>query len=223
MVLITFITTPTQAYEAYNNIASLLILEEGDKETKSIITSTELIAPKEEVSTPSQEISTPETYDLCQIAITEVEQTNSIKPNLLTTIASVESGRYISSIGKRKSWPWTIHAQGKGYYLPTKQEAIAKVKALQSQGITNIDVGCMQINLKYHGNAFNNLDEAFDPKKNVSYSANFLQKLHQKNNNNWQKTAMQYHSKNFERGLSYKNRLETHYAKFIQTDTTSLF
>ena len=220
LVLISFITTPTQAYEAYNNITSLLILKDEVK-TQNII---EKALPTKEasLSDTSYTTSMPQNYELCQIAIKEIETSHHIKENLLTTIASVESGRYISKIGKRQPWPWTIHAEGKGYYYQTKQEAITKVKQLQTEGITNIDVGCMQINLKYHGKAFKNLDEAFDPKKNVSYSASFLQKLNKKNKN-WQKTAMQYHSKNITRGLNYKNRLETHYAKFVRTDTSSLF
>ena len=91
---------------------------------------------------------------------------------------------------------------------------------MQQQGIKNIDVGCMQINLRYHGKSFKNLDEAFDPKKNVSYSASFLNKLH-KRTNDWKKTAMQYHSKNIRHGTNYKNRLEKHYAEYIRTDLQS--
>lgn len=229
MVLVTFITTPTQAYEAYNNIASLLILEKEELIEQKIIE--KALPLKENLKTqikenlktqiPSTDIA-PKNYELCQIAINEVEQTHNIKENLLTTISSVESGRYIKSIGKRRAWPWTIHAQGKGHYYQTKQEAITAVKKLQKEGVTNIDVGCMQINLKYHGKAFNSLEEAFDPKKNVAYSATFLQSLNKKNNN-WQKTAMQYHSRNKTLGLNYKNRLETHYAKFVRKDTSTLF
>ena len=221
LVLVSFITTPTQAYEAYNNIASLLVLEKEELIEQKIIEKALPLKEDLKKQISSSDVA-PENYELCQIAISEVEQTHNIKENLLTTISSVESGRYIKSIGKRQSWPWTIHALGKGYYYQTKQEAITAVKQLQQQGVTNIDVGCMQINLKYHGKAFKNLEEAFDPKKNVSYSASFLQKLNQKNNN-WQKTAMQYHSKNHTRGLNYKNRLETHYAKFIRNDTSTLF
>ncbi len=221
LVLVTFITTPTQAYEAYNNIASLLILEKEELIEQKIIEKALPLKENLKTKISSSEV-VPENYELCQIAINEVEQTHNIKKNLLTTISSVESGRYIKSIGKRLSWPWTIHASGKGYYYQTKQEAITAVKKLQKEGITNIDVGCMQINLKYHGKAFNSLEEAFDPKKNVAYSAKFLQSLNKKNNN-WQKTAMQYHSKNITRGLNYKNRLETHYAKFVRNDASTLF
>ena len=224
LVLATFITTPTQAYEAYNNIASLLVLSSEELELAPLIPQSAPLLQKEEETTKisSPKVEAPQTYELCQIAIKDIEQSLHIKENLLQTIASVESGRYISKVGKRLPWPWTVHAKGKGYYFPTKQEAVSAVKKFQAEGYTNIDVGCMQINLKYHGSAFNSLEEAFDPKENVSYSANFLLKLNKKNQN-WQKTAMQYHSKKQASGLNYKNRLETHYAKFVRTDNSALF
>ena len=221
LVLITFITTPTRAYEAYNNIGALLLLEASDSKNQNqdvnLISNMTSIASSD--SSSSDLLS--QTYNLCSIAINDVEKSHNIKQNLLQTIASVESGKYISSVGRRLPWPWTVHAQGKGKYYKTKQEAITAVKQLQQKGITNIDVGCMQINLKYHGKSFTNLEEAFDPKKNVAYSATFLQKLY-KRNHDWKKTAMQYHSKNTRRGINYKNRLERHYAEFIRTDITSV-
>ena len=160
----------------------------------------------------------PEVYELCEIAADKAEADYQIKPNLLQTIASVESGRWNAEAGKRVAWPWTVHAKGKGRYYKTKAEAIAAVQDLQRRGVTNIDVGCMQINLKYHGTAFKNLDEAFDPQKNVNYSAQFLRNLYKRNKQNWTKTAMHYHSRNLRRGTNYKNRLEKHYAEYVRGD-----
>ena len=142
MVLISFITTPTQAYEAYNSLNLDL---------------------RQEMEAAEAAKAEPEVYELCEIAADKAEADYQIKPNLLQTIASVESGRWNAEAGKRVAWPWTVHAKGKGRYYKTKAEAIAAVQDLQRRGITNIDVGCMQINLKYHGTAFKNLDEAFDP------------------------------------------------------------
>ena len=185
------VTTPSVAYEAYTNSNLNLLQHEVEAE--------------------------PEDYEMCQIAVDEAQEEFGIKENLLQTIASVESGRWNAKAGRRVAWPWTIHANGKGKYFKTKAEAVAAVQALQAKGIRNIDVGCMQINLKYHGKAFSSLDEAFDPKKNAAYSAQFLRKLY-KRNENWKKTAMQYHSKNRRRGINYKNRLEKHFAQFIRQD-----
>lgn len=198
MVLISFITTPTRAYEAYNFSTADLMKEQQ-----------ELEAVKKQQ---------PQVFELCQIAVDKAEKNYQIKSNLLQTIASVESGRWNAQAGKRVAWPWTVHANGKGRYYKSKAEAIAAVKDMQQRGITNIDVGCMQINLKYHGEAFANLDEAFDPEKNVAYSAKFLRKLYKRNKQNWTKTAMHYHSRNLRRGTNYKNRLEKHYAQYVRED-----
>ena len=198
MVLISFITTPTRAYEAYNFSTADLMKEQQ-----------ELEAVKKQQ---------PQVFELCQIAVDKVEKNYQIKSNLLQTIASVESGRWNAQAGRRVAWPWTVHANGKGKYYNSKEEAIAAVKNLQQKGITNIDVGCMQINLKYHGKAFANLEEAFDPEKNVAYSAKFLRKLYKRNKQNWTKTAMHYHSRNLRRGTNYKNRLEKHYAQYVRED-----
>lgn len=197
LVLISFITTPTQAYEAYNSLNLDL---------------------RQEMEAAEAAKAEPEVYELCEIAADKAEADYQIKPNLLQTIASVESGRWNAEAGKRVAWPWTVHAKGKGRYYKTKAEAIAAVQDLQRRGITNIDVGCMQINLKYHGTAFKNLDEAFDPQKNANYSAQFLRSLYKRNKQNWTKTAMHYHSRNLRRGTNYKNRLEKHYAEYVRGD-----
>lgn len=209
LVLICFLTTPTRAYEASNQ-AWLTNTPQIER-----INTENLIGNQKTTHNNS-------TSNLCQIAIKKAETTYQIKNDLLQTIALVESGRWDSTEGKRVAWPWTVQANGKGHYYKTKQEAIIAIKQMQSQGITNIDVGCMQINLKYHGSQFSSLDEALDPENNVSYSAKFLRNLYQRNQRNWQKTAMQYHSKNLHKGINYKNKLEQHYAKYISTKT-SLF
>lgn len=218
LVLISFITTPTKAYEAYN-ISSLLVLElqQEEFEKQNILNIEQSNISPIKVSKEKQ----PQPYEMCSIAISDVEKTHQIKENLMQTIASVESGRYVSSIKKRVAWPWSVHSQGKGYYYQTKEEAIQAVKEMQKQGITNIDVGCMQINLKYHGSAFSSLEEAFDPTKNVTYSAKFLKKLY-KRNQSWEKTAMQYHSKNISKGTIYKNKLVKHFAKYIRNDEKTM-
>jgi hypothetical protein len=61
--------------------------------------------------------------------------------------------------------------------FPTKAKAIAHVRELQARGVRNIDVGCMQINLRHHPNAFPDLETAFDPEMNTAYAAQFLNGL----------------------------------------------
>ena len=150
---------------------------------------------------------------LCFAAAKEMERKHDIAEHLLVTIASVETGKYDYKQQQYVAWPWTVNAKGKGYYFDSKAEAIAKVKELQNSGIDSIDVGCMQVNLKYHKDAFANLEDAFDPKKNVEYSALFLRKLYKLRGEDWNAAAMAYHSKDPVRGEQYKLRLDSRYSQ----------
>ena len=213
LVALLVVTTPTRAYEAYN-ISNLIINHQ-----KQLLNVTPV---KERDASLNQKTTDADRADICGRATLKAEKDYQIKPELLQTIAMVESGRWDKTLNRRVAWPWTVQSNGHGHYYKTKEEAVAAVKALQAQGVKNIDVGCMQINLKYHGHAFKSVEEALEPEKNVAYGAKFLQKLYQNNGHNWQKTAMQYHSKNHTNGMMYKKRLEKHYAAYINS-AQSLF
>ena len=51
----------------------------------------------------------------------------------------------------------------------------------------------MQINLHHHPEACLDLDQAFDPKENISYAASFLSS-HYRQSQNWQQAIASYHS-----------------------------
>ena len=215
LVMICLLTTPTRAYEAYSS-SNLIVLrrfeielkQKEEQELKNLLLLT---------NETTQQTSVIDESDVCGLATLKAEQDNNIKPNLLQTIALVESGRFDKKLQHKVAWPWTVHANGHGHYYKTKEEAVAAVRLFMAEGVTSIDVGCMQINLKYHGQAFNSIEEAMEPEKNVAYSAKFLLSLYKRNGQDWQKTAMQYHSKNHAKGLNYKNRLEKQYAQSIHS------
>lgn len=130
---------------------------------------------------------------LCRAAIVSAEQTAAIPNGLLAAIGQVESGRRAPLSGAYLPWPWTVDADGDGHFYPTKAAAISAVRAFQAAGIRSIDVGCMQINLLHHPDAFASLDQAFDPPSNVAYAAHFLNQLHSETGN-WPEAAAFYHS-----------------------------
>lgn len=132
-------------------------------------------------------------WDLCGRHIAAAEQILSLPRHLLTAISRTESGRWSRERQAHLAWPWTVMAEGKGRYLPTKAAAIAEVQALKAKGVRNIDVGCMQINLHFHPDAFESLAQAFDPAFNVAYAAKFLTDLRAETNS-WTKTIGRYHS-----------------------------
>lgn len=121
------------------------------------------------------------------------EQVSDIPAHMLTALSVVESGRWDSDRQARIAWPWTVNNGGTGKFFRTKAEAIAHVRALQARGEWNIDVGCMQINLHYHGDAFDSLEKAFEPRANVEYAAKFLTDLYRQTGS-WTQAVSRYHS-----------------------------
>jgi hypothetical protein len=82
----------------------------------------------------------------CRSAVGAAERGSGIPPHLLAAISRVESGRRDPVTGDFHPWPWTVNAEGQGFFYDSKAEAIAAVRGMQAQGIRSIDVGCMQVN-----------------------------------------------------------------------------
>ena len=114
---------------------------------------------------------------LCQRAIQAAEREHKVPAGLLHAIGKVEFGRPDASGRGVTAWPWTINAEGQGRYFDSKEAAIAAVEALRARGVTVIDVGCLQVNLKHHPDAFPDLPTAFDPVANARYAGLFLKRL----------------------------------------------
>jgi len=142
----------------------------------------------------------------CRPAVDAAERAAAIPPHLLAAIAHVESGRREAFSGAVSPWPWTINVEGQGFFYDTKAEAIAAVQAAQARGVRSIDVGCMQVNLMHHPDAFPNLELAFDPQFNANYAARFLRELYGQTND-WGKAAALYHSATPEIGDEYRQKV----------------
>jgi Transglycosylase SLT domain len=143
----------------------------------------------------------------CNAAIGTAEAEYDIPHGLLHSIAMVESGRPITSLGDVQPWPWTINADGDGYFLQSKAAAIAWMKLAFARGVRFTDVGCMQVNLQYHPQAFASLDEAFDPAANAAYGARFLRDLHDKAGGNWNVAVGWYHSQTPDLAQDYREKV----------------
>ena len=85
-------------------------------------------------------------------------------------------------------------------------QAIAAVRDMQLRGMRSIDVGCMQVNLMHHPDAFVSLEAAFDPAANAAYTAKFLQQL-QKQSGSWLRATALYHFGNPELGAEYRSKV----------------
>jgi soluble lytic murein transglycosylase-like protein len=129
----------------------------------------------------------------CRDAAAIAEQQHGLPPGLLLAIGRQESGRWDAATGEILPWPFAVNAAGESRFFATRQGAAAFVAARQAAGVQSIDVGCFQINLRHHPDAFATLDEAFDPAANAQYAASFLTRLHAETGN-WEAAAGRYHS-----------------------------
>jgi hypothetical protein len=130
--------------------------------------------------------------DLCLDEIAKQEAHYGMPDGLLKAIARVESSG--SPYGERtKPWPWTLNVGGTGHYYPDKASALAALEGFKAASDVNIDVGCMQISLRHHPNAFPDLATALDPVANVDYGALFLKGLHDRSGD-WMVASGDYHS-----------------------------
>lgn len=152
----------------------------------------------------------------CRAAIQRAEQVYSIPAGLLLAIGNVESGRLDPVTGSTRPWPWTANAEGQGVFFDDASEAVDWVRRQQQGGMRLIDVGCMQIDLWHHPNAFRSLEEAFDPTRNAEYAARFLRSLYHATGS-WQTAIGYYHSQTAALAEPYRKRVQAHYARNIMT------
>ena len=149
--------------------------------------------------------SLPEPWGLCAAAILAAERDAGLPAGLLGAIAKVETGRRAPD-GSVQPWPWSYNAAGDGRYAASNAEALQEVRAIQARGVRSIDIGCMQVNLLHHPDAFPSLEAGFDPMTNVAYAVRYLRSL-QARTGDWQQAVALYHSATPERGLIYQQRV----------------
>ena len=143
--------------------------------------------------------------NVCIREILLAQSRYNIPDNILLGIGLQEAGTRIQK--QLVVWPWAINAEGRGSFFDTKARAVNWVQEQLNDGMRSIDVGCMQINLRWHPDAFDSLVEAFSPKDNVDYAARLLLS-HYNATDSWHTAAGRYHSKTPEKQAIYLASLE---------------
>ncbi len=136
--------------------------------------------------------------NLCLKAIQEIAGHKGISPQLLLKIARAESG-----YGQlNQPWPWTINVKGKDYYFKNQQGAVAYIERLIKSGIQSFDVGCFQINWRWHRTKVSSPAELLHPTRNALIAADYLQELYVQHRS-VSRAVAHYHSSNPYRGAQY--------------------
>ncbi|MCU0816222.1 MAG: lytic transglycosylase domain-containing protein [Cypionkella sp.] len=155
-------------------------------------------------------------HQICDHAAQRAAEQTGVPPVLLQAIARVESGR--GQEGGFAPWPWTVNRAGDGHHFPDQASALSAVEAALATGESNIDIGCFQINLHWHGDAFSSLSAMFDPDSNALYAARYLKQL-QKQTGSWRLAAGAYHSKRDEAARAYVEKVAAMMANAVPIPT----
>lgn len=137
-------------------------------------------------------------HALCRAAGLEAARRHGVPPALMLAIGEVESSRR-----GRGAWPWTLNVAGDGAWYDTRRDALAAAEAALGRGVRSIDLGCFQVNRRWHGAAFDGLDEMLDPLANADYAARFLAAL-KAETGDWLTAAGWYHSRTPKHATRYR-------------------
>lgn len=129
---------------------------------------------------------------MCDAAAVRASAESGVPIDVLRAITRTETGRNGSS--GLAPWPWTVNMEGTGKWFDTEDEARRYVRAHFQRGARSFDVGCFQINYKWHNQAFETIEEMFDPLANARYAARFLSELHSEFGS-WTRAAGAFHSR----------------------------
>ena len=142
----------------------------------------------------------------CLPDLAAAEAKYHLPPGLLLSMALVESGRRDPVSGLQAPWPWTIQAQGQSHFYETAGDATREAMNFLKAGNGFVDVGCLQVDLFHHPDAFPSLDAAFDPATNVDYAAKYLAGLAH-SRGSWLEAVAAYNAGDPVDGIAYLGKV----------------
>jgi soluble lytic murein transglycosylase-like protein len=107
----------------------------------------------------------------CEREMTRASRSHNIPLNVLYAVGLTETGH------RGQLSPFDMNVDGRPVRSNSLEEALTKFAAERANGAKYIDIGCMQINEKFHRADFASLTDMFDPSQNVRYAASFLKQL----------------------------------------------
>lgn len=147
----------------------------------------------------------PDPSDLCLQAARRAASETGVPYPVLLAISQTETGR--ARDGETRPWPWTVNMEGAGHWFDSREAALAFVARHHAAGARSYDLGCFQINYRWHGSAFADRAAMIDPLKNARYAARFLSDLHAETGD-WSRAAGHYHSRTKVHADRYRTRFD---------------
>lgn len=147
---------------------------------------------------------------LCLAAAERASAETGVPLRLLLAISLTETGRKGAS-GGLEPWPWALNRGGESLWFQTEDEALAAVEQILAEGTTNVDLGCFQLNWRWHAEAFPSAAAMIDPEENARYAADLVARLYGETGD-WRAAVAAYHSTTPDRAEVYLARFDPIYA-----------
>lgn len=141
----------------------------------------------------------------CEGAARVAAAEHGVPADLMQAIALAETG--LRRDGVLRPWPWAVNKGGKGQWFDTRAEAETHAQAALDSGVRNIDIGCFQLNHRWHARSFRSVSDMFDPLRNARHAAAFLADLFRETGD-WRLAAGAYHSRTPDRAELYAARVD---------------
>ena len=151
--------------------------------------------------------------NICLSEARRAEAQHGIPSGLLQSITRVEAGRKTVT-GEFMPWAWTLNDAGEGLFFDSREAAMRHLEAAVAAPGHSVDVGCMQVNTKWHMEGFHNLSDMLDPVQNADYAAGFLLDLHEAHQS-WDDAVKHYHSSEPGKNVAYHGRVLAELERFL--------
>lgn len=152
--------------------------------------------------TASTALDAPE---LCVAAAQNAADRTSVPLPILLAVTLTETGR--TTNGRLRPWPWAVNQAGNGHWFETPDDAVQFAETQLDLGLRNFDIGCFQINHRWHSKGFTSTIDMFDPTSNALYAAQFLADLYRETGD-WSRAAAAYHSRTPDEAERYKTKFD---------------
>jgi soluble lytic murein transglycosylase-like protein len=124
---------------------------------------------------------------VCEREMHEASKLYDVPLGVLYAVGMTETG------DKGSLQPFALNVEGRTMTARSAKEAVKIFEQSKRKGAVLIDLGCMQINHRYHGGQFASVADMLSPQQNVAYAAKFLNTLREREGS-WTMAVARYHA-----------------------------
>lgn len=159
--------------------------------------------------------------DLQNSIFDRVGQRKGLDPYILYAVALAESAYSPVNNGTVAPYPYTLRTRTTPFYGKDLADAKRKLEEIL-KSTQSVDVGMMQINVRWHGHRVKSPLDLLDVETNLEVAADILNERLRANQNNWDKSLAQYHSFESDRGQKYAQSVLAIYSRLVNNQDSVL-